>query len=142
MQRHSHIVEQCGYDIEQLSVIKIDTDGYDADCIFSLGEKLRSISPVIFWENQIDDISQYEKYVSMGKFLCELGYNDFFVFDNYGNYLCHTDTNGYIEINNYIKRMLNKKTTRSLFYVDVLATKISDVEICHKAIEDYLQKYD
>lgn len=137
-----HIVDQCGYDMNQLSVIKIDTDGYDADCIFSLGEELRGISPVIFWENQIDDISQYEKYVSMGNFLYESGYNDFFVFDNYGNYLCHADKNGYIEINNYIKRMLNKKSTRSFFYVDVLAAKIPDVEICHKAIEDYLHKYD
>ena len=137
-----HIVDQCGYNMDQLSVIKIDTDGYDADCIFSLGEELRNISPVIFWENQIDDNSQYKKYISMGSFLFESGYNDFFVFDNYGNYLCHTDINGYIEINNYIKRMLNKKSTRSFFYVDVLAAKIADVEICHKAIEDYLQKYD
>ena len=137
-----NIVGQCGYDMEQLSVIKIDTDGYDADCIFSLGEELRNISPVIFWENQIDDISQYEKYVSMGNFLYKSGYNDFFVFDNYGNYLCHTDKNGYVEINNYIKRMLNKKSTRSFFYVDVLAAKETDVESCHKAIEDYLQRYD
>ena len=133
-----HIVSDCGYRMEQVSLIKVDTDGYDADCIFSLRDVLSNISPILFWENQIDDNAQYAKYNAMGDFLYKAGYNDFFVFDNYGNYLCRTDKNGYLEINDYLKRMLNGKSTRSFYYTDVLAAKAADVHICWKSINDYL----
>ena len=136
-----HIVNKCGYSMEQLALVKVDTDGYDADCIFSMVEALYKFSPVLYWENQIDENTQYEKYTRMGEFLEQSGYHNFFIFDNYGNYICQTKLKGYIEINDYLKRILNKKSTRSFAYVDVLAAKDCDVDICSKTIKNYLQQY-
>lgn len=102
---------------------------------------MKEISPVLFWENQIDTDAQLDKYLVMVDYLKNSGYDNFFVFDNFGNYLCHVDANGLKEINFYIGRMLHGKSTRSFCYVDVLAAKQDKVVLCNEVVNRYLQKY-
>lgn len=122
-------------------LIKIDTDGYDSECILSLEDTLKYSSPLIFWENQIDNESQYNKFIQMLDFLKDNCYDTFFVFDNFGNYLCLTDIDGIKDINTYLLRILKDKSTRSFYYVDVLSCKSDKKEQCVNIVKQYSQDY-
>lgn len=69
------------------------------------------------------------------------GYENFFVFDNFGNYLCHTDAASLKEVNTYLLRMLHGQSTRSFYYVDVLAAKPAKAPICRQVIAEYEQEH-
>ena len=127
---------------ESLVLIKVDTDGYDSECIMSLGEGLKSIDPILFWENQIDMDEQMHKFVALLDYLSESGYADFFVFDNFGNYLCHVDVNEMKNINHYLGRILHHHSPRSFYYVDVLACKKRDKNMCQEVVEEYVKMFD
>ena len=128
-------------DISKIALIKTDTDGYDSDCIMSLGKALLKINPVLYWENQIDTDEQYVKFLNMADYLNNCDYSNFFVFDNYGNYLCKTDYNGLKEMCGYINRIRKAKTTYTFRYMDVLACRDNKVLICKNAINKYLNVY-
>ncbi len=127
--------------LEDIVLVKSDTDGYDSDCILSFGDSLKKISPILYWENQIDTMEQLDKYLNLGDYLLECGYNDYFVFDNFGNYLCHIGANGFKEINYYLGRILRGISTRSFYYVDILASKKENVDICEETIANYLEAF-
>ena len=94
----------------------------------------------MFWENEIDTNEQFEKFMKLDTYLIECGYTNFFVFDNFGNYLCQCTTMQQLfEINKYLFRMTNKKSTRTFYYVDILGCKEHDKEKCSLAIETYLK---
>ena len=128
--------------LAEVVLVKSDTDGYDSDCIQSFGESLKHISPLLFWENEVDSIEQLDKYLNMVDYLLKCGYDDFFVFDNFGNYLCHVGSDGFKEVNYYLGRILRGNSTRSFYYVDVLASKKENVHICKKTIADYLEVFN
>ena len=136
-----YLCQQEDIELDDLALVKIDTDGYDSDCICSFGAALQSISPILYWENQIDNDAQLDKFLSMIDYLKKSGYDDFFVFDNFGNYLCHMDAMELKNINLYLARMLHGKSTRSFFYVDVLAAKSDKALLCSDAVKKYLKKY-
>jgi len=123
---------------EQISLIKIDTDGYDAECIMSLGQCLKNISPLFYWENQIENDEQLTKYQSLVDYLQDAGYKDFFLFDNFGNYLSHVDGNGLRNINDYLGRMMHHLSARTFFYVDVLTCKPAKTMHTKEFITKYL----
>ena len=125
-----------------LLLVKVDTDGYDSECILSFGEMLQSISPLLFWENYFDFDGQMHKFIEMVDYLSENGYRDFFIFDNYGNYMCRVDAGSLKSINRYLGRILHKKSPRSFYYVDVLACKQEDKEICEREVEQYVKYFD
>ena len=127
---------------ETLTLVKIDTDGYDSECIMSFGEQLKSISPLLFWENQIDMDEQMYKFIDMVNYLSESGYTHFFLFDNFGNYMCRIDADSMKSINRYLGRILHKNSPRSFYYVDVLASKHEDRGICETVIKRYLKDFD
>lgn len=128
--------------LEQLALVKVDTDGFDADCINSFGVKLRDISPVLYWENEIHTDAQLDKYKQMVNYLDDAGYKDFYVFDNFGNYLCKVDSTGMKNIDDYLGRIMHGNSTRSFYYVDVLGVKIDLVEACNKIIDAYLKEWE
>ena len=128
-------------DINNIALIKIDTDGFDSDCMMSVGDCLKDISPILYWENQIDNDLQYKKFLNMADYLYKYEYNNFFVFDNYGNYLCKTDYIGLKDICCYINRIQHKKSTYTFRYVDVLGCKEDKISECKKVIEEYLEIY-
>lgn len=127
--------------LEDIVLIKTDTDGYDSDCIQSFGDSLKRLSPILYWENQIDTEKQLEKYLNMVDYLLECGYDDYFVFDNFGNYLCRVGSIGFKEVNCYLGRILRGNSTRSFYYVDVLASKKENVNICEETIKEYLEAF-
>lgn len=128
-------------DINNVALIKTDTDGFDSACMMSGGEYLKDISPFLYWENQIDNDMQYKKFLDMADYLYKYEYNNFFVFDNYGNYLCKTDYIGLKDICGYINRIQLKKSIYTFRYVDVLGCKEDKISECEKVIEEYLEIY-
>jgi FkbM family methyltransferase len=128
--------------MDDIALIKVDTDGYDSECIMSIGEKLQEISPFLYWENQIDTKEQFKKYLCMLEYLEKSGYRHFFVFDNFGNFLCKVDILGLKNINQYLYRILNKKSTLTFYYVDVLACKDEQENVCQSVIGEYVSMYE
>lgn len=128
-------------DINNIALIKTDTDGFYSDCMMSVGDCLKDISPILYWENQIDNDLQYKKFLNMADYLHKYEYNNLFIFDNYGNYLCKTDYMGLKDICGYINRVQHKKSTYTFRYIDVLGCKENKISECKKVIEEYLEIY-
>ena len=124
-----------------LALVKVDTDGYDSECILSLGNLLSDISPILYWENAIEQTSQMKKYIQMTHYLAGHNYTHFFVFDNFGNFLAEMDAAGMEDVDYYLERILRQRSPRSFYYVDVLASKDEDMTICRTTISRYLRVY-
>jgi FkbM family methyltransferase len=120
-----------------VDLIKVDTDGYDSECIMSLGSLLSQMDAFLYWENQIDTQDEFEKYIQLATYLRDMGYVQFFLFDNFGNYLCEGDIDVLKDINNYLMRCTLNKSARTFYYVDILACKLEKKEICRKMIKTY-----
>lgn len=126
---------------EELDLIKIDTDGFDADCIISGKNALRNGKALLYWENAIFNYEQYEKYQKAYELLEEAAYTAFFIFDNCGNYMCRTNIEGVRSLSAYLQR-INAGWDRITFdYVDILGCKESDIEKCQQEISEYLKSY-
>lgn len=139
--RLSSILKKEKINISDVMLVKVDTDGYDSECIMSIGNELRDVSPFLYWENQIDTFEQYEKFIEMVDYLKDMRYSNFFVFDNFGNYMCEMDYTGLKELNAYLMRMMKKKSTRSFYYVDILATKEDKCNMAKDTIKEYLNNF-
>lgn len=118
-----HAMEVKKIDYFDIDLIKVDTDGYDADCIMSMGNELGIIDPPIFWENLIENEERKNSYDLLVEYLKKNGYESFCVFDNFGNFLIRTDSEGVHSINDYINRFQKGFSGRSFYYVDILAIK-------------------
>lgn len=136
-----YIISEKGLDYAKIDLLKIDTDGFDADCIISAGELLKRGSPLIYWENYIETFEQYVKYLEAYSFLNGNGYTSFHIFDNYGNYLCKGNIDTVRSITDYMQRVSTGCIGNTFSYFDVLACKIGDSDLCEETIVKYLGKY-
>lgn len=136
-----YIISEKGLDYKKIDLLKIDTDGFDADCIISAKELLTKGSPLIYWENYIETYEQYVKYLEAYSFLNRSGYTSFYIFDNYGNYLCKGNIDTVHSIADYMQRVSAGCIGNTFSYFDVLACKSKDIDLCEKSIAKYLEKY-
>jgi len=133
-------LKYCGVTVAEVDLIKVDTDGFDAQCIMSLGAELERFNPVLFWEMLIEKDEQYKSYNSLISYLNSSGYQVFFIFDNYGNMLIKTDADGVRNINEYVLRFQHGNSARTFFYTDILAVK-DDIPAYETVIREYLSNY-
>lgn len=135
------IISQYGIAPDSIDLIKVDTDGYDWECLISLGPLLQEIDGYIYWENQLDkgSIKQQKGYQQLIDYLKAADYECFFCFDNFGNYLASGDSEFLLEINNYLDRLNEKKTARTFYYVDVLACKKDKVSQVKEMLQQFYQ---
>lgn len=131
------LLAQEGIGAEEIRVIKIDADGYDADCILSCGNILKDSNAFIYWENEFENIQQYEKLLKAYQYLEQMGYCRFYIFDNFGNFLCSGGIKILRQVNEYLHRILEFRSNRTFHYVDVLACK----EGLEKKAEDMINEY-
>ncbi len=136
------IVYELKVNPQDIFLIKTDTDGYDAECIMTIGSRILINYPILlYWENQIDDKFQYSKFLEMVDFLNQCGYSDFFIFDAYGNYLVHIENQMAMkELESYLLRIAEKKSANGVRYFDILSCKSDQAEMCRKAIEMYTER--
>jgi len=136
----SHIIEANKLNKRDIDLIKVDTDGYDAECIISLGEEIYDINPPLFWENLIENEEQYRSHNDLINYLSDNGYQNYYIFDNFGSFLLKTDQEGVKCINDYILRFRKNKSAKTFYYVDILAVK-GNVKEYEKLIQNYLKQY-
>lgn len=135
------LIKAKGIAYEDIDLLKIDTDGFDADCILAAEELLRTGNALLYWENYVETFEQYQKYKDAYALLNRENYTSFFVFDNWGNFLCKADTEALISIMDYVLRKYTDCIGNTFGYFDVLACKSEDRKLCEDAIQKYVEQY-
>jgi hypothetical protein len=77
------IIQSQNLDHASISLVKVDTDGYDYDVINSANLLLKNKLPMLFFECQYEDIVQMEIQTLINH-LAERGYKNWTIFDNFG----------------------------------------------------------
>ena len=123
----------------RISLIKVDTDGFDYDVLFSAENILLKFKPFIFFENFISK-ENVDNYHKMYDFLRSMNYNNIFCFDNYGNLLSYKIYNweDLKNLNNYI---INSNF-QTIQYYDVFVYTDNDIKLADEIISDFKNKYN
>lgn len=135
------IINYYDINVTDIDLIKVDTDGYDWECIMSMGDYLIENDIFLYWENYLEtgnDI-QLKGYISLVDYLKDSGYTNFFCFDNFGNYISKGDYKFLLDMNHYLYRLNEKKTQRTFYYVDVLACKNNKLQAVQDMINNFYE---
>lgn len=125
-----------------ISLLKVDTDGFDYDVLLSGKKTIEHSKPMIFWENEINNNLQFEGYKKLYAFLESIGYSYIYLFDNYGNILYEDNKfETLIHLNKYILSMSKFGCTRTFYYTDILAVHEKDITKTKLAIEEYRKQF-
>lgn len=128
------IVEELSFPIEEYKLIKIDTDGYDYDCILSGKHFFLKTSAAIFWENDFSSTGTFQKYLEAVKLLLNCGYTKFYIFDNYGDFITTTTGKDILYLLKY-----QLKSVTNIYYFDILACKNNNINFIDSVIESIIR---
>jgi FkbM family methyltransferase len=121
----------------KLSLIKSDVDGYDWDAIKSSYSLLINL-PYIYFECFYQNMEQLDNFKIVISDLFNKGYTNFSFFDNYGQHICCiNDLKNIHKLLDYIKRQNFSKSTRTIFYYDILAFTEERKKRAEQIIVDY-----
>lgn len=127
---------------EKISLIKIDTDGYDFDVIKSAKCTILDHKPLLYFECYIIDENLLSQYKESLKELKKWGYSEFFVFDNFGSYMFKTNKVDIIsDLLNYHWFQSRGISSRTSFYIDIFAVTNKDRKFANKVVLNYLNHY-
>lgn len=122
-----------------IRLLKSDVDGFDYDVIDSAESIIKSQSPILFFECQFD---YYKQKTGYEKTIAELqinGYKNWVIFDNFGELVLQTEDIGLVfQLLNYVWRQNSNRSTRTIFYYDILAATKKDDALLAKVISDYI----
>lgn len=98
--------------------IKIDTDGFDFKVLRGANNTLKTYKPVIFFEwDKIHLQAQNEDFLSIFPQLNKMGYEQLFVFDNFGVLLCSLPTS---DLTNLALLMnYTQESRQNIYYYDI-----------------------
>ncbi len=121
-----------------LSLLIIDTDGFDYDVLMSAKSQVEAQQPLLFFECQFSDGYQLDGYLEVLHWLDKSGYSDWHLFDNFGGYLLNTNSIAtIIQIIEYIQQQNVSNATRTMYYLDILAASATSAELAKHAIEEF-----
>jgi FkbM family methyltransferase len=124
----------------ELSLIKTDVDGFDYDVIRSAYGALSSIPPLYF-ECMYENNDQLSGYIQLFAELKDRGYENFSLFDNFGQYICCSTSVSQLEqLLDYVAKQNFSDGTRTYNYYDILAYSKADEEQIDSIISDYVKK--
>ncbi|MEI7464385.1 MAG: FkbM family methyltransferase [Burkholderiales bacterium] len=127
---------------KEVHLIKSDVDGYDYDVIESGLDLIESKRPILFFECQFDHEFQKHSYERLIKKLFSMGYGSFAVFDNFGEVMIQTENIGDVsQLFDYLWRQNSKRTSRTLYYYDILVSEPKHSELVTTCLTDYLELY-
>lgn len=134
------IAEQAlGDQMRHIHLLKSDVDGYDHDVLGSARHILSSCKPLLFFECQAVDDSQLASYKTCIDELAELGYDQFWLIDNYGNPILKTDRAEAVhQMFDYVWRQGRHGATRAIYYVDILASGPHNSPVADEAVKRFL----
>ncbi len=114
-------------------LLKIDTDGFDFEIIQSSIDVISDMEPIIYFEYDISftPTAEDDALQALGM-LCEVGYEKFIVYDNFGNYLLSLSEHDYekfIDLNAYLLSNRLKSGTSAVYYFDICAFANEDIDL-------------
>ena len=118
----------------RLRLLKTDTDGMDWDVINSGLEIFKEAQPIIFFECDPQNAEAFLAYQSTLEKLNNLGYHNFYIFDNYGEYVCCL--NKVSTLVDFI-RYCYTQTQRTIHYLDVVTCVAEDAALVQSAINEF-----
>jgi FkbM family methyltransferase len=127
----------------QIVLVKVDTDGFDADCLMSLGDCLSSISPLLYWEHFFETEQQQQDILKLFNYLHTKAYEHFCIFDNVGMLICMGDIQLLKRLNTYLAGSykgltnFNRGLPTDQYYFDILACKADKKEMIAGLIGRY-----
>ena len=124
------------FEVGDIGLLKVDVDGYDWDVLdsYSFSQK-----PPIYIEEDFKEPWQYEKYFAMNQRLSNLGYNNIWMFDNYGCLIGFTkDWDMVNTLNSYVGRMKHGKSQITMYYLDLLICQDADVDNLAQGVMSYI----
>jgi hypothetical protein len=123
-----------------VQLIKSDVDGFDYDVIDSAERLIREKTPILFFECYFDDEIQkigYKRTISM---LVDRGYEEWTVFDNYGEVVLQRgDVDTLFQLLDYVARQNAGCTTRTIYYFDVASATAVRKGVLDAAVADYVR---
>jgi FkbM family methyltransferase len=124
---------------DQVVLLKVDTDGFDADVISSGMSMIKASRPLLFWEGGTSDTIAFE---SMYEKLARCEYQQFWIFDNFGNLMLgECGIRELKDIDRYVTSQYRHRCTSTILYVDVLASTSKTVVEARAAIAKYRREF-
>lgn len=125
----------------KIRFIKSDVDGYDYDVLDSAYDVIKKHSPILYFEAQVDNLEQLRGFEETLRGQIHQGYKVWVVFDNYGNLILKTmNVEDVLQIFNYVWGQSFGVSTRTVYYLDILAVCEKDVEILERTVREYTAK--
>lgn len=122
----------------RVSLLKSDVDGFDHDVLDSARELIGRDQPLLFFECHPVDATQREGYQRLMPSLGDAGYTRFTVFDNFGQpMLADAGVAQTLQLLDYVERMERGPSTRTIYYVDVLACTARDTGLVTEVLASY-----
>lgn len=126
-------------ELSQIRLLKSDVDGFDHDVLGSASQIIASSQPLLFFECQAVDDQQLTSYKRCIDALAAQGYEQFWLIDNYGNPMLSTrDPRAVHQMFDYIWRQGRHGATRSIYYVDILASSARDTALADETVRDFV----
>jgi FkbM family methyltransferase len=121
-----------------VSLLKSDVDGFDHDVLASAAGLIERDRPLLFFECDPDTDSQRAGYAAVLGELAARGYTHWTAFDNFGEVmLAYTEPAQIVQLLDYVARLDAGRSTRSIYYVDVLAAGPRDEAVARQALDAY-----
>jgi len=129
-------------EVAKVCLVKVDVDGFDFEVLLSGLRSLANLKEaLIYFEMDVSDLDQFEGYLELHGALLEIGYSQWYLFDNFGNFFQKSDS--YNQITSVIKYSIGQKNSSkpAIYYFDVLVCRPSQVEKVQRIIENYENSY-
>jgi FkbM family methyltransferase len=127
-----------GYAVENVRLVKSDVDGFDYDVLDSASTTISTHKPLLFFECQMDHAFQKLGYEEALRRLQARGYTEWVLFDNFGAVLIKAESvDGFIDVLEYIWKQNIGQSTRTIFYVDILAAVSADKPLVDAVLAEY-----
>jgi len=125
--------------MSDIRLLKSDVDGFDYDVIDSAETIIANHKPMIFFECQFDHVFQKEGYEKTIAHLEGKGYTEWIIFDNFGEVILRTnDLQQIYHLFNYLWRQNVQRSTRTIYYYDILTFTKKDNAFIEMIMNDYL----
>lgn len=129
-------------DVSKVRFIKSDVDGFDYDVLNSAVGIIEQNRPVLFFEAQINNQAQLNGFEDCFNMQVDLGYAQWLVFDNFGNLVLKTNSViDLMQLLNYVWRQSFGVSTRTIYYVDILAVVERDYSVVEHVLAKYAEKF-
>ena len=130
------VIEEFDY---KPDLIKVDVDGMDYDVLNSYKFEQK---PMLYFEADYQTELQLELYKKLIYDLTMKGYSKFFLFDNFGALVGrveHDQTDHIDNLFDYIWTLKQKRSTMTIYYLDILAVTPKDALRAARSVNDYLE---